>query len=705
MKQENTNNPIKGCSTSEHYTEIFKDDETNTSSTIKNYLDISKNLSETDVSIQNTSNETKFHEMNSIISINSNIKTPEKNVDNCELRRFGNTEVCMNDSKTCRSLNSTEFYISKYETSYNNLNSKNQKTNSFTNVDSNNDENSQNFLCLNSSATSSNEYTCFLSQQVDSINNLTPFKRTNSYFIDSPVKKICTTSLNHVDVHKTSDFNNYSINNDDMTLTGLTSVQSNVDSSQDRYDGSDSGFGSEMIEEKNNSEFLNSLTNLSYKNEFISSSESTFEDLKRTSNEFLSAMEVLKPKFTESVLEINTAENNCKSKLIKGILKHSRTDYLSTTNAVVTAKKRKNINFANVTVFYFPRVQGFTCVPSQGGSTLGMTRVHCASRIFSLPEYMSEQRRIRRNMYTMNNSEVSVINSDDSDSDTGANDVYSESEADIDSDSNGCFLQPVPSRQRRALLRAAGVEKIDASEKDDCKNIRLSREFCGCLCRGFCDPDTCACFQAGITCQVDRMNFPCGCTIDGCGNSVGRIQFNPTRVRKHFIHTLMKLEIKKKETLEEENKLAQSESSLLSNFPYDSQNIQPYYSSLNYGLNTQDYNYGSLLPIYDNHPFTVESNNHTVFHQNIGSTSYETYQHFSSNLLPPANDLMKKSFHDYKPETFTELVDCYSFPEAEINNTTVVPNIPSPQKKDSFSIESDNLGEIIKNTIVESVNS
>lgn len=201
------------------------------------------------------------------------------------------------------------------------------------------------------------------------------------------------------------------------------------------------------------------------------------------------------------------------------------------------------------------------------------------------------------------------------------------------------------------------------------------------------------------------MNFPCGCTVDGCGNSVGRIQFNPTRVRKHFIHTLMKLEIKKKETQEEENKFVQSDSSLLSNFSYDSQNIQPYYPSLNYGPNTQDYNYGSFLPVYDSHPISVETNNHTFFHQNMSSTSYEPYHPFSSNILPPATDLMKKSFHDYKSETFTELVDCYSTPEADINNSTLVPNIPSPQKNDSFSIESDNLGEIIKNTIVESVNS
>lgn len=70
-----------------------------------------------------------------------------------------------------------------------------------------------------------------------------------------------------------------------------------------------------------------------------------------------------------------------------------------------------------------------------------MTRVHSASRVFSLPEYIAEQRRIRRNVYNINQSEVSGTNSDDSDSDVGTTDVYSESEADMDSDSNGSFLQ------------------------------------------------------------------------------------------------------------------------------------------------------------------------------------------------------------------------------------------------------------------------
>ena len=64
------------------------------------------------------------------------------------------------------------------------------------------------------------------------------------------------------------------------------------------------------------------------------------------------------------------------------------------------------------------------------------------------------------------------------------------------------FLQPVPTRQRRVMLRQAGIKKIDTSEKDACKDIRTSREVCGCDCRGICDPNTCICAQAQIKCQV-----------------------------------------------------------------------------------------------------------------------------------------------------------------------------------------------------------
>lgn len=45
------------------------------------------------------------------------------------------------------------------------------------------------------------------------------------------------------------------------------------------------------------------------------------------------------------------------------------------------------------------------------------------------------------------------------------------------------------------------------------------------------------------------MSFPCGCTRDGCGNAVGRVEFNPLRVRTHYLHTVMKLDLEKRRQL------------------------------------------------------------------------------------------------------------------------------------------------------------
>lgn len=47
--------------------------------------------------------------------------------------------------------------------------------------------------------------------------------------------------------------------------------------------------------------------------------------------------------------------------------------------------------------------------------------------------------------------------------------------------------------------------------------------------------------------QVDRLSFPCGCTQEGCGNTSGRTEFNPVRVRAHFLHTLMRLELEQQQ--------------------------------------------------------------------------------------------------------------------------------------------------------------
>lgn len=89
--------------------------------------------------------------------------------------------------------------------------------------------------------------------------------------------------------------------------------------------------------------------------------------------------------------------------------------------------------------------------------------------------------------------------------DTLTLDDISEDDLDVDNTEvdDYFFLQPLTTRRRRALLRSSGVRRIDVEEKHELRALRMSREECGCRCRGICDPETCACSLAGIKCQVN----------------------------------------------------------------------------------------------------------------------------------------------------------------------------------------------------------
>ncbi|KAM6985031.1 ceramide synthase 6 [Aplochiton taeniatus] len=72
-----------------------------------------------------------------------------------------------------------------------------------------------------------------------------------------------------------------------------------------------------------------------------------------------------------------------------------------TPNSILKREKRlrtRRVHFENVTVYYFNRRQGFTSVPSQGGSTLGMSNRHSWIRQYSLGDFALEQERIHRDM-------------------------------------------------------------------------------------------------------------------------------------------------------------------------------------------------------------------------------------------------------------------------------------------------------------------
>ncbi|XP_056148867.1 cysteine/serine-rich nuclear protein 1-like [Lampris incognitus] len=265
----------------------------------------------------------------------------------------------------------------------------------------------------------------------------------------------------------------------------------------------------------------------------------------------------------ESSLSDNQQFTSCSSTSpsslpIKSILKGSKS-------------VRSNVRFDRVTVFSFPRCQGFTSVPSRGGATLGMVWRHSALHRYTLAEHALEQQHRRRErlwerlredrLEALRHKLIAsgAIDQREADRltvdqvpDVNINIHISDAELEVRG-----FLQPYSAKQRQALLRRAGVKRIDKEEKRQLHALRLSREKCGCDCKGFCEPETCACSLAGIKCQMDRFNFPCGCTKDGCGNAQGRIEFNPRRVQTHRLHTVMRLELERQMQDETLNQLDQ----------------------------------------------------------------------------------------------------------------------------------------------------
>jgi len=101
-------------------------------------------------------------------------------------------------------------------------------------------------------------------------------------------------------------------------------------------------------------------------------------------------------------------------------------------------------------------------------------------------------------------------------------------------------MTPLNSKARFSLLKSYGILNIDKVEAEEIRNIRESREQCGCSCRGDCKPESCECAKNGIKCQVERLGFPCRCGV-GCKNPHGRKVFDEMEVSLHFINTMMNM--------------------------------------------------------------------------------------------------------------------------------------------------------------------
>ncbi|NXS15563.1 CSRN1 protein, partial [Mystacornis crossleyi] len=236
--------------------------------------------------------------------------------------------------------------------------------------------------------------------------------------------------------------------------------------------------------------------------------------------------------------------------------------------------KKNNVEFDRVTVFYFPRCQGFTSVPSRGGCTLGMVSKHSSSRQFTLAEFSKEQENVRRGKLeeklkeeklealkwkcTQANVGVSAEHqptvSCAGHLHSGIIPLYSISELYF----SGYFLRMPAQLYLGSLIPYSGHRSLPQCRVWRLGVAEVGAHGCSMCVFGFVLPGSILILSLGFSlCQMDHTSFPCGCTKDGCGNTEGRIEFNQARVQTHFIHTIMKLELEKQQQSSE--KVAEAE--------------------------------------------------------------------------------------------------------------------------------------------------
>lgn len=257
------------------------------------------------------------------------------------------------------------------------------------------------------------------------------------------------------------------------------------------------------------------------------------------------------------------------------------------------------------------------------------------------------------------------------------------------------------------------------------------------------------------------MNFPCSCTRDGCANENGRVEFNPVRVRTHYIHTLMRLEMEKKKEDEDEQRsgtlmsgtesatqLTYSSSSSsplnlnsnLMNFSYHP-NLQSWGSD--YTNATSCFNFGNYAAaaVAAADQFSLASTIDSQYHQNIsrlavaGTNPHSSLQ-YCGQLSSEESDECSRMFHYNSMNSsiaemdqnflIRDLTNSLKGNESEINydaesliqvrDENFEPRIDGASQSENLDTsadvseetekeesDSENFGDIIKKTMVESI--
>jgi hypothetical protein len=252
------------------------------------------------------------------------------------------------------------------------------------------------------------------------------------------------------------------------------------------------------------------------------------------------------------------------------------------------------------------------------------------------------------------------------------------------------------------------------------------------------------------------------CTRDGCANENGRIEFNPVRVRTHYIHTLMRLEMEKKQEDEDEqrgqslvsgaessSRLAYSSSSSsplninsgLMNFSYHT-NLQTwggeYDGSIPSGANC--FNFGGYAASGDHFNFNSMIDNQ--YHQSISrlavasASPSASVQYHCGQLSPEESDECSRMLHysnmnssllemdqnflihdltnssksnesevAYDADSLIQVADKNFEPQIDgaSQSEGLDTSAEASEETEKEESDSENFGDIIKKTMVESV--
>lgn len=144
--------------------------------------------------------------------------------------------------------------------------------------------------------------------------------------------------------------------------------------------------------------------------------------------------------------------------------------------------------------------------------------------------------------------------------------------------------------------------------------------------------------------------FPCGCQRDACGNTVGRVEFNPSRVRTHFIHTIMRLEMENRQQCS--NNSSNNSSSIMSSAGTGDAGSS---STIGAGYYGSNYSSGYASPAYN-------TSNNTE--QSLYNTASSHQQHQNTTTHHYAMDSLDSSIYSSNTTTATpsygEVMPSYS---------------------------------------------